>query len=654
MYKYGIVVIGYKNDKGIKRLLTALNKADYFENNVMLIISIDHSDNDAVYNVANEFCWNNGEKIIRTVSERLGLRNHVLKCGNYLNEYNLDSLVVFEDDIMPSRDYFYFVKACTEKYIENNNIAGISLYTHCVNFQTGERFFPLKSEDNDVYFFQCAQSRGQVWFRNQWNNFKLWYEANKEKELKSPLMPQRVCDWPSTSWLKYHILYCIEKNKYFVYPYISFSTCFGEVGQHVRNNTNDFQVAISSGNKKSFNLPDFSLECILYDAFFENINLNKDLSLESEKLHVDLYGQATLIKCDYMLSSRKLNYPIIKKWGNRLIPHEMNIISDIEGEDFFLYDLRKYKKPVSIVNHFICNNKKIFLYGSGIEGKKWLERIGSDFVCGFIDSDESKAGLFIHNKRIYSVDEVMKEQGDIFIFVSTNQRNRNTIMSYLKDKGMLEKVVSVPYVHSDVRSKPDAKVDRLSSFEGKNYIDSLSEITNCEFGFGSYVGKNTVLYNTKIGKYSCIGPNVSIISGQHPTNTFVSVSPYFYSISNPVGTAYVDSQLFDEHRQTTGGYKVEIGNDVWIGSNVMLMEGVTIADGTIIAAGANVVNDTEPFSIVGGNPAKMIKYRFDSKEIDFLKKFKWWDRSQEWVTSNAYIFRDIKLFMEAFDGCWET
>ena len=75
------------------------------------------------------------------------------------------------------------------------------------------------------------------------------------------------------------------------------------------------------------------------------------------------------------------------------------------------------------------------------------------------------------------------------------------------------------------------------------------------------------------------------------------------------------------------------------------MEGVTIADGSVIAAGAVVVNNTKPFEVVGGVPAKHIKYRFNEEERDCLSELEWWNKDLKWITEHAEKFENIKLFL---------
>ena len=91
-----------------------------------------------------------------------------------------------------------------------------------------------------------------------------------------------------------------------------------------------------------------------------------------------------------------------------------------------------------------------------------------------------------------------------------------------------------------------------------------------------------------------------------------------------------------------------IGNDVWIGANVSILPGVYIGDGAVIAAGAVVTKDVEPYAIVGGVPAKVIRYRFSPKEIYILLKIKWWDWSVEEVERNIELLYDPVKFIAAF------
>lgn len=176
-----------------------------------------------------------------------------------------------------------------------------------------------------------------------------------------------------------------------------------------------------------------------------------------------------------------------------------------------------------------------------------------------------------------------------------------------------------------------------------NYLANGVAFSNSSIGDYSYLGTNTKINNTTIGKFVCIGPNVMMGLGEHPTHTFVSVHPVFYSSAKQVGISFVDKNYFDEF--TT---KITIGNDVWIGARVLITKSVTIGNGAIIASGAIVTKDVEPYTIVAGVPAKAIKKRFLEEEISLLQQSKWWDKSEEWLQEHIDYFHDIKLAPSKF------
>jgi acetyltransferase-like isoleucine patch superfamily enzyme len=194
----------------------------------------------------------------------------------------------------------------------------------------------------------------------------------------------------------------------------------------------------------------------------------------------------------------------------------------------------------------------------------------------------------------------------------------------------------------------------LKQFDGKNLKLELGcEISNAQFGMDnflganvsfqnsglgdySYINSNTKIRNTEIGKFCSIGPNVQIVLGLHPVN-LVSTHPVFYANNKPFAT-FSDTNHVDEYKS------VKIGNDVWIAEGVLIPGGVTIGDGAVITARAVVTKDVEPYSIVGGIPAKHIKYRFDSETIQTLLESKWWNWSKEKLVANQKHFLEISAF----------
>ena len=332
MEKYGIVAIGYNRPDSMKRLLTALECAEYMGQNVTLVVSIDNCGNNLVEAVAKDMPWSHGEKIIRTFPERQGLRNHILKCGSYMEDYDLKAVAVFEDDVVPSPVFFSYMTQCVSCYGDHEDVAGISLYSHRTNVNAKLPFQPQLSR-YDVFFMQFAQSWGQVWMRKQWKEFADWYASEENDHVFAPgKLPAFVCGWPKTSWLKYHIKFCVEKNRYFVYPYCSYATCFSEAGEHTGSASSRLQIPMQTQVVESLRLPEKVSDGVVYDAFFEYSN--------DSHVCYDLYGTKT----DYsgktgVLTAKKLPWKVIGSYALTLKPHEMNYLNGLQGDDLYLYEV---------------------------------------------------------------------------------------------------------------------------------------------------------------------------------------------------------------------------------------------------------------------------------------------------------------------------
>lgn len=186
------------------------------------------------------------------------------------------------------------------------------------------------------------------------------------------------------------------------------------------------------------------------------------------------------------------------------------------------------------------------------------------------------------------------------------------------------------------------------TFEGFNKINKNSVLSNVKIGKGTYIGYNCEFYNCTIGKFCSISNDIKIVFGRHPSSKFVSTHPAFFSTMKQAGFTYVTQNIYEENKRLDNGSSVKIGNDVWVGQGVRIMEGINIGDGAIIGSYALITKDVESYSVVGGIPAKHIKYRFSKEQIEFLKGLKWWDKSDEWISCNSHYFNNIDQFMNLY------
>lgn len=184
-------------------------------------------------------------------------------------------------------------------------------------------------------------------------------------------------------------------------------------------------------------------------------------------------------------------------------------------------------------------------------------------------------------------------------------------------------------------------IGKDSVFEGNNFIGDRSAFAGA-MGFASYIALDTA-FSGKIGRYCSIGSQVRTINGFHPTKLFLSTHPAFYSVANCTGVSFSNENKFPEQRyaDNEGLYDVVVGNDVWICDRASIIAGVTIGDGAVVAAGSVVVKDVPPYAVVGGNPAKIIRYRFDSETIFDLLRDEWWNKPIDELSSMASCFSDV-------------
>ena len=165
-----------------------------------------------------------------------------------------------------------------------------------------------------------------------------------------------------------------------------------------------------------------------------------------------------------------------------------------------------------------------------------------------------------------------------------------------------------------------------------------SAIIRTSIGRYSYCGYDCQIVNTVIGSFCSISDHVYIGGAEHPIS-WVSTSPVFQRVSHSGPRKRFSVYELPPVKQTV------IGSDVWIGHAATIKQGVNVGVGAVIGSNALVTKDVPPYAVVGGVPAKIIKYRFDEDTITALLKSEWWMMNDEELSKYAHLIKDPKAFL---------
>lgn len=170
--------------------------------------------------------------------------------------------------------------------------------------------------------------------------------------------------------------------------------------------------------------------------------------------------------------------------------------------------------------------------------------------------------------------------------------------------------------HSRVSYK--AYIDGRTRLAGYNTIQDNVLLAGARIGRGTYICRGSNFTDAEVGAFCSIGRNVRIVNGQHPTRTFVSTHPAFFSPNGQPGFSFVREKRYEDCRYLDRERRVSV----------------------------EVGADVEPYAIVGGVPAREIRKRFDDEQVAYLLASRWWERPFDELRKEADSFSDIGLFMK--------
>lgn len=192
---------------------------------------------------------------------------------------------------------------------------------------------------------------------------------------------------------------------------------------------------------------------------------------------------------------------------------------------------------------------------------------------------------------------------------------------------------------SKVFKKLRASAIKSSFIHKSSKIESGCNIFNVKMDKHSFCGYDCEISNCEIGSFTSIANGVVIGGGMHPMD-WVGMSPVFYK-----GRDSVKAKFSEFEREPVK--PTFIGHDVWIGRNSLIKQGVSIGTGAVIGMGSVVTKDVPPYAIFAGNPAKLIRYRFNNDIVQRLLESKWWELDEKILSQVASDIREPEAFLNS-------
>lgn len=342
-----IIVPAFRRPKALHRLLHSINNAHYPESDVHLLISLDGGASEEVVGLAKSFYFDSGTVDVVEHRENLGLRNHILWCGDQTEKYG--SVIVLEEDLVVDPYFYLYTIGALNYYQDHAGIGGIALYSPAFNEFADLPFIPLRTEW-DTFFMQTGCSSGQAWNRLQWAEFRKWHDLTSVEDLKmNAALPDVIRFlWAESSWKKYYSGWLVSSQRYMVYPYECYSTNFSDPdGAHLKKRNNLHQGVLSDPGRKrgDFQFANPDGRAVWYDSFMEMAGdtVKSLLNMDPDSVEIDLHGIKSIERIKnktWVITPKPVRnthggYPLMVR------PIEMNLLYQNEDEDDVFFHLAK-------------------------------------------------------------------------------------------------------------------------------------------------------------------------------------------------------------------------------------------------------------------------------------------------------------------------
>lgn len=202
--------------------------------------------------------------------------------------------------------------------------------------------------------------------------------------------------------------------------------------------------------------------------------------------------------------------------------------------------------------------------------------------------------------------------------------------------------MNIKYLYGKIIKKLHGKCVTNSVIHQTSKIGPSCNVVGSTMNRYSYCGPDCQIVNTEIGSFCSISDHVFIGGAEHPKE-WISTSPVFQN------TRHSGPQKRFAKFELPESKKTIIGNDVWIGHGVTIKQGTTIGDGAVVGSNTLITKDVPPYAIVGGVPAKILKYRFTQEVINRLEEVKWWNFPDDEITKRINLFHISNPTLEELD-----